>query len=127
MTLNHHDRRLLVELRKGNHLKANPGDIRVILHAKFPEITEPEMLASYRRLTVEGLARNVMDSSRPGALLLRMSDTGMATADQLMEDEREPTWRERVAAIPVGKGVWDLIKIGLGFVLGLLTHQLTGS
>lgn len=98
-----------------------------MLSAAFSDIAEEDMLASYRRLTGEGLARNVVDSAKPGALLLRLTDIGMARADELLEAERKPTWKDRLSSIPIGKGLWDVFKIGLGFILGLLTHNITGN
>jgi len=51
----------------------------------------------------------------------------MAEADLLIEASRPPTWAERLKKIPIGKGLWDVFKIALGFILGLLAHNFTGT
>ena len=52
---------------------------------------------------------------------------GRRHALQLEKSRKPKTVRERIADVPMGKGLWDIVKIGLGFALGLVTHKITGS
>jgi len=112
---------LLVNLKKGRHFKANPGNLLDLL----PNEEEPEALASFRRVLAAGLVKKV-PSSDPG-IWLRITDAGMAIADKEIEAARAPTFRERVSSMPIGKGAWDLLKVGLGAVLGALAVKYFGS
>jgi hypothetical protein len=100
MNLNNHDKSLLVALRKGKHFKANPGDAEEILQTLFPEIELPEVGASARRLHADGLAARVAVTGKEGHPFLRITDSGMAIADVLIEQERLPTWQERLRKVP---------------------------
>jgi hypothetical protein len=57
---------------------------------------------------------------------LRITDAGMAQADVTIDAQRSPSLGERMRSVPVGKGVWDIIKIGLGAVLGVLAAKFFG-
>jgi hypothetical protein len=56
---------------------------------------------------------------------LRITDAGMAVADRAIDVERPSTFGDRIKA-PFGKGIWDLVKIGLGAVLGVLAAKYFG-
>jgi hypothetical protein len=100
MNLNMHDKALLIALRKGNHFKANPGEVGQLLNQAIGDLGPSEGLSSARRLHANGLALIVRDDDRPGATLLRITDDGIALADNLMESSRSLTWREKISAIP---------------------------
>ncbi|HUE78477.1 MAG TPA: hypothetical protein VMN38_02445 [Sphingomicrobium sp.] len=114
------DKMLLVGLRKGAHFKANPANVYDLIC----DDDHREADACARRLIAAGMVRKV---EKPGSgFWLRITDAGMAEADVALDAERSPTLRERLQAVPIGKGVWDMIKIGLGAVLGVLAVKYFG-
>ena len=100
MILNAHDKALLMALRRGNHFKANPGDVTELLQKSFGDVGPSEGMSSARRLHAEGLALFVQDSDAPGRSLLRITATGIAFADNLLEEVRPRSWKERLSAVP---------------------------
>jgi hypothetical protein len=122
VTLSPSERALLLALKRGKHFKANPAKAGDLL-----KMNSQDANPVGRRLIALELAARVMDSERPGALLLRITDAGISEAEKLEDAARSPTWRERLKAIPVGKGVWDILKIGLGAVIGILATKYFGK
>ena len=115
------DKILLIALRKGNHFKANPGQVSDLMAGEPVQ----EANAAARRLLAAEMVKKV---ERMGeGFWLRITDKGMAAADIAIEETRSPTIQERLHALPVGKGVWDIIKIGLAFVLGILANKYLGK
>ena len=51
---------------------------------------------------------------------------GRRHALQLERSKKPRTVRDRLADIPIGKGLWDLVKIGLGALLGVLVTKYSG-
>jgi hypothetical protein len=94
--LNAHDKALLIALRKGDHFAANPGDVTELLTLSG-DVGPSEGLSSARRLHSEGLAAFVHHGD--GRTRMRITDTGIAFADNLIEDGRKKTWKERLAAV----------------------------
>ena len=121
MTLNQHDDELLAQLRLRKHLKANPGDARVILLSRWPELDETEVLASFRRVTGDGLAKRVTDPARADALLLRLTDEGMAQADHHIEATRDRTLKEKLQS--VDRSEWIALAAFLVSVIALFRGQ----
>ena len=121
MTLAPIDKDLLVALRNGSHLKQNPANVRELL-----SVDTREADASGRRLQTWGFVKRVPDSTRPGALLVRLTDAGIAEADVVIEQRRKPTWRERLASVSYAEGIWEVIKLGLAAVLGALAQAYFG-
>jgi hypothetical protein len=121
MNLSPVEKELLKALRRNGNFKNNPGNPRDLLVADWKEAD-----AAARRLREAGLVKHTPDSSQPGAFLVRLTDGGRAEADILVESSRKPTFSERVKAIPVGKGLWDIIKILIGAAIGWAMKSITG-
>ena len=100
MILNSHDKALLMALRRGNHFKAYPGEVSQLMQEAVGDLGPSEGLSSARRLHANGLALFVRDDARPGAQLLRITDTGIAFADNMLESGRKLTVAERLKAVP---------------------------
>ncbi|MDQ3478926.1 MAG: hypothetical protein M3438_07195 [Pseudomonadota bacterium] len=115
------DIQLLKKLSTGRHFKTNPGNLYLLL----PGVEEAEALASFRRVLGAGLVKKVV-KPEPG-VWLRITDAGMARAENAIEESRTPTLKERVKSLPVGKGVWDVIKICFAFLLGILANEYLGK
>jgi hypothetical protein len=111
----------LVKLQEGRHFKANPGDVYALLANE----ERPEVESSFRRLLAGGLLKKVQ-KAEPG-LWVRITDAGMAEAQIQIQTTRRLTLHERLRAIPVGKGLWDLLKIGFGALLGVLLARYYGA
>jgi hypothetical protein len=122
VTLSPNGKALLLALKRGRHFKANPVKPTDLLPLESQDANPVG-----RRLVALGLAARVNDSDRPGALLLRITDAGVVEAEQLESTERAPTFRERLKAVPVGKGLWDILKIGLGALIGILATKYFGK
>ena len=112
---------LLIKLRDGRHFKANPGELNLLM----PDVEEPERLASFRRVYGAGLVKKV-DRMGEG-IWLRITDAGLARAENAAEAKRAPTLRERIRSVPVGKGAWDLVKLGIAFALGIVANKYFGK
>ena len=125
MTLSVTDKKLLKALRDGAHFKANPGNVRELCLSFNTEIEWQESDSAGRRLIAGGLAKSVPNTSAPGALHLRLTDTGIAEADNYIETIRKPTIFERTKNLPWGTAVWDIFKIAFGALLGFLAAQWT--
>ncbi len=97
--LNSTDEKLLMALRRGNHFKANPGDIVELLSAELDDIGPSEGQSSARRLKAERLADFVDDESGAGRTLMRITDQGIAYADITIEHTREKTLPEKFKSI----------------------------
>ena len=121
MNLSPIDRELLVALRQGGYVKGNPGNPRDLLSIDWAEAN-----SAARRLNEAGFVKSVHDSARPGAYLVRLTDAGRDKADILIESSRKPTFRERIKALPLGKGVWDIVKVIVAAAVGWLAKSLTG-
>lgn len=100
MILNDHDRALLIALRRGNHFKANPGDVTQLLHDSVGDVGPSEGRSSARRLHADGLAVLVDDAEASGKVLLRITDSGIAFADNLIKERQPKTWKENLASVP---------------------------
>ena len=100
MNLNAHDKALLIALRKGNHFKANPGNVTELLQVEFGDVGPSEGKSSARRLFANGLAVFVHDSDVPNRNLMRITDNGIAYADNLIEVQRPKSLKERILSIP---------------------------
>ena len=97
MILNAHDKVLLIALRRGNHFKANPGVVTDLLGASLGDLGPSEGLSSARRLASADLAAFVTEAD--GQARLRITDKGIAMADNLVEEGRAKTWKEWLASI----------------------------
>ncbi|MGY6551796.1 MAG: hypothetical protein ACXIT4_07855 [Erythrobacter sp.] len=51
---------------------------------------------------------------------------GLRRAKEIEETRRSPTISQRIKAIPIGKGAWDVFKIGLGVILGVIATKYFG-
>lgn len=98
--LNAHDEFLLVKLRKAGHFSRNPGDADELFSDYPGGINHTDIRASARRLHADGLAVRLSDSEKPGKSYLRITDTGMARADIIIERTRTRTLKERIASVP---------------------------
>lgn len=125
MTLSITDKKLLKALREGSHYKANPGNIRELCLSFNPEIEWQESDSAARRLMAGGYAKSVPNAAAPGAIHLRLTDLGIAEADNYIDAVREPTFFERAKNLPWGTAAWDVFKISLGALLGFLAAQWT--
>jgi hypothetical protein len=56
-----------------------------------------------------------------------INGAGLARAAEVRKARKPVTVRERVRKVPVAKGLWDLFKIGLGVVLGVLATRYFGQ
>jgi hypothetical protein len=121
VTLSQTEKTLLLALREGRHFKANP-----VTPTDLLSLESQDANPAGKHLISLGLAARVSDSARPNALLLRITDAGISEADKLKDADRKPTFPERLKAIPVGKGVWDILKIAFGAALGVLATKLFG-
>jgi hypothetical protein len=100
MILNEHDKALLIALRTGDHFKNNPGDVSELLRGSFGDTGPSEGTSSARRLCAAGLTAFVTDSDAPGKTLLRITDTGIAAADNLISERRPKTFVEQIKSVP---------------------------
>ncbi|NLS26312.1 hypothetical protein S2M10_12940 [Sphingomonas sp. S2M10] len=121
MTLAPREKSLLLALQKGRHFRGNPGKPSALLN-----LSSQEANPVGRRLIAMGYAAKVMDKDAPGALLLRITDKGISEADKLVEASRKPTIWERIKAIPIGKGVWEVVKLGLAALAGAIAKSYFG-
>jgi hypothetical protein len=116
------EKKLLLALKAGRHSKASPAKPSDLLALDGQDANPVG-----RRLIALGFAAAVVDSARPGALLLRVTDTGISEAEKLVESARKPTVGERFKALPFAKGMWDVFKIGLGVGLGFVATKYFGK
>jgi len=91
---------LLTALRRGKHYKQHPGDAVELLKSAFEATDQPDAHSSGRRLQADGYVKFVQDANAPGRRLLRLTDSGIGLADNLIEENRERTWRERLSDVP---------------------------
>jgi hypothetical protein len=112
-------------LRDGAHFKANPGNVRELCRSFNTGIEWQDSDSAARRLIAGGYAKSVPNTSAPGIIYLRLTDTGIAEADNYIETTRKPTIFERAKNLPWGSAVWDIFKIAFGALLGFLAAQWT--
>ena len=91
----------------------------------MPGESVQEATAAARRLLAAEMVKTVERAG--GGFWLRITDKGMAAADIAIEQTRSPTLKERMKAVPVGKGIWDITKIVLAFVLGIFANKYFGN
>lgn len=121
MNLSPSEKAILIALRKGNHLKYNPTDAKDVV-----DLPQSHAEAAARQLIAIGLVKKSLDSSRPGALVIRLTDQGLLQADAMIEQDRKPTMKERLKALPVGKGSWEVVKLALAAVFGAVVKSYFG-
>ena len=59
-----------------------------------------------------------MDSDAPGGRIYKINSTGIARAAMIRAERRKPSFRDKIRSVPVGKGVWDVIKLLLAACAG---------
>jgi hypothetical protein len=121
------DKRLLIALRKGKHFKANPGNVRELCKSFEPNIEWQDSDSAGRRLLADGYVKSVPNSGAPGVLHLRLTDKGIAAADNANEELRQLTPFEKFKELPWGKAGWDVFKIAFGAGLGVVATKWLGS
>ena len=52
---------------------------------------------------------------------------GRRHAKGLEEARRKPTIRERIKSVPIGKGVWEVLKLSFAAIAGALAQSYFGS
>jgi hypothetical protein len=61
-----------------------------------------------------------------GETAVRLTDIGKQLAIQIHESRLPKSVIERVATLPVGKGVWEVIKLSLAALFGALAKSYFG-
>jgi len=89
------DTKLLIALKSGRHLKANPGELRTLL----PDEEESDAFAAFRRLYAEGHLKPVKTHAK--GTWLRITDSGMKLADIAISERKDPTVLERLKSVPL--------------------------
>jgi len=67
------------------------------------------------------------DSEKPGLFWFELNGTGLARAHEVKAERRQPSLGERFRSVPWGKCAWDLLKIGIGAVLGVIATKYFGK
>ncbi|MXO71716.1 hypothetical protein [Alteraurantiacibacter buctensis] len=71
-----------------------------------------------------GYGKNCSTLSDPKFLI---NGAGLSRAVEIRKARRPLTIRERISSLPLGKGAWDIFKIGLGVILGILATKYFGQ
>ena len=121
MTLSPNERTLLLALKAGRHFRGSPVEPLKLLNLSAQDANPVG-----RRLVALGYAAKVQDSDKPGALLVRLTDPGVSEADKILAAQRQPTFKERFKALPIGKGVWEVAKLGLAALFGAAVKSYIG-
>ena len=62
----------------------------------------------------------------PGAREFIINAAGISRASVIRMERRTPSFLDRIRAMPVGKGIWDIVKLGLAALLGFLAAKYSG-
>ena len=124
---------LLLELERLQANNRNPQNAVVICHSLHPDVDwndNRELARSAAWLLVRNdlpLAKTVPDSEKPNALLIALTAQGKLRASEIRSERRKPSWKERISKVPVGKGVWEISKLGLAALIGAWAQSYFGS
>ena len=112
---------------------ANRQSGRKVLWVDFEELcrSKEPLADTWKNMAREriqnlGFGKFMPSTDGQARMMFKINAEGISHAAEIRKIRRKPKLRERLLALPYGKGVWEIIKLGLAAVLGALVKAYVG-